>query len=49
MDFIGDLGGVHGIMLQIAGWIVGNYAAFHSSWSIISALYRVRLPQGNIF
>jgi hypothetical protein len=49
MDFIGDLGGVKDIMLQIAGWIVGSYAAFHSSWSIIASLYMVKLPQGNIF
>jgi hypothetical protein len=49
MDFIGDLGGVKDIMLQIAGWIIGSYAAFHSSWSTISALYKVKLPDGNIF
>jgi hypothetical protein len=49
MSFIGDLGGVKDIMLQIAGWIVGSYAAFHSSWSTICALYRVRLPNGNIY
>jgi hypothetical protein len=49
MDFIGDLGGVKDILLQIAGWIIGSYAAFHSSWSTISALYRVKLPEGNIF
>jgi hypothetical protein len=49
MSFIGDLGGVKDIMLQLAGWIIGSYAAFHSSWSTISALYRVKLPDGNIY
>ena len=49
MDFIGDLGGVNDIMLKSASLIIGSYAAFHSSWSTISALYRVKLPLGNIF
>ena len=42
MDFIGDLGGVPAIMLQLCGWVVGSYAAFHASFATISALYRVR-------
>jgi hypothetical protein len=49
MDLIGDLGGVKDIMLQISGWIVGSYAAFNTSWSIIASLYMAKLPQGNIF
>jgi hypothetical protein len=49
MDFIGDLGGVRDIMLEIAGWLIGSYAAFHSAWATMSALYRVRLPDGNIY
>jgi hypothetical protein len=49
MDFIGDLGGVRDIMLELAGWLIGSYAAFHSSWATVSALYRVRLPDGNMF
>lgn len=49
MAFIGDLGGVKDIMLQLAGWVIGSYAAFHASWSTISSLYRVKLPEGNIY
>ena len=49
MDFIGDLGGVKDIMLQLAGWVIGSYAAFHASWSTVAALYRVKLPEGNIY
>jgi hypothetical protein len=44
MDFIGDLGGVKGIMMQIAAWFVGSYSAFHASFATIRALYRVRDP-----
>ena len=49
MDFIGDLGGVKDIMLQLAGWVIGSFAAFHASWSTVAALYRVKLPEGNIY
>ena len=49
MDFIGDLGGVNDIMLQLAGWVIGSYAAFHASWATVAALYRVKLPGGNIY
>lgn len=42
MDFIGDLGGVPAIMLQLAGWVIGSYSAFHASFATMSALYRVK-------
>lgn len=42
MDFIGDLGGVPDLLLQICGWILGGWAAFSSSWATISHLYKVR-------
>ena len=45
MSFIGDLGGVQGILLQICGWIIGGYAAFHSVFSTISALYHFKSSQ----
>jgi hypothetical protein len=50
MDFIGDLGGVPAIMLQLCGWVVGSYSAFHASFAIISALYTVKnSDKENIF
>lgn len=49
MDFIGDMGGVSDIMLQLASWLIGSYAAFHASWATVSALYRIKLPDGNIY
>jgi hypothetical protein len=42
MDFIGDLGGVPAIMLQLAGWVIGSYSAFHASFATMSALYKVK-------
>jgi hypothetical protein len=42
MMFIGDLGGVSELLLQICGWILGGYAAFHSAYSTMSALYFVQ-------
>lgn len=42
MDFIGDLGGVPAIMLQLAGWVIGSYSAFHASYATMSALYRIK-------
>jgi len=42
MDFIGDLGGVPAIMLELAGWAIGSYSAFHASYATMSALYRVK-------
>jgi hypothetical protein len=42
MQFIGDLGGVQGILIQIAGWIIGSYSVFHASFATVSALYRVK-------
>jgi hypothetical protein len=49
MDFIGDIGGVTGIMLQICGWILGGYAAFHSAFMTMSALYKVKKNGSNPF
>lgn len=42
MDFVGDLGGVPGFLLQVGGWVVGSYSAFYSSLSMIEETYRVR-------
>ena len=49
MDFIGALGGVSDLLLQILGWIIGGYAAFHSSVATISALYKVKTENTSIF
>lgn len=40
MDFIGDIGGIGEILLQICGWVFGGYAAFHAMFSTIAVLYR---------
>lgn len=45
MDFIGDLGGVQGIMLQIAGWLIGSYSAFHASYATAKALYKIKTKE----
>lgn len=42
MDFIGALGGVSDLLLQILGWIFGGYAAFHSGFATLAALYKVK-------
>jgi hypothetical protein len=42
MDFIGNLGGVSGLLLEILGWIIGGYAAFHSSIATLAILYKVK-------
>jgi len=49
MDFIGSLGGVSDLLLQIVGWIFGGYAAFHSSIATLAALYRVRSSEPSLF
>ena len=49
MSFIGDLGGVQGILLQICGWIIGGYASFHSIFSTVSALYFIKNKNEPIF
>ena len=49
MDFIGSLGGVSDLLLQIIGWIFGGYAAFHSSVATISALYRIKSKDPSVF
>mmetsp|Transcript_41931 Transcript_41931/g.64188 ORF Transcript_41931/g.64188 Transcript_41931/m.64188 type:complete len:140 (-) Transcript_41931:166-585(-) len=42
MDFIGTLGGVTDILLQILGWVLGGYAVFHSTFATVAALYKVK-------
>ena len=42
MDFIGDLGGVPAILLQIAGWVFGSYVGFRASMVTLRDLYRLR-------
>ena len=42
MDWLGALGGVPDLLFQLAGFIIGGYAAFNSSFFTISGLYRVR-------
>jgi len=42
MDWIGDMGGVPGIMRDICGMAVGGWAAFHSAFMTISVLYGVK-------
>lgn len=49
MDFIGALGGVSDLLLQILGWIFGGYAAFYSGVATLSALYRVKENGTSIF
>jgi hypothetical protein len=49
MDFIGALGGVSDLLLQILGWIFGGYAAFHSGLATLAALYKVRHGGGSLF
>jgi len=39
MDFIGDIGGVGEVLLQICGWVFGGYGAFHAMFSTIAILY----------
>ena len=42
MDFIGSMGGINRILLQIAGWFYGGYAGFWSAFSILGFLYKIR-------
>lgn len=49
MDFIGSLGGVSNLLLQIVGWVFGGYAAFHSSTATLAALYKVRSSATSLF
>jgi len=41
MDWIGDMGGVPGIMRDLCASMVGGWGAFHSAFMTMSALYRV--------
>jgi hypothetical protein len=47
MNFIGDLGGTSEFMLQLAGWILGSYSAFHASIATMSALYFYRVKNSD--
>ena len=42
MDWIGDMGGVPGIVMDLCGMAVGGWSAFHSTFATISMLYRVK-------
>lgn len=47
MDFIGSLGGVSDFMLQVAGWVLGGFAAFHQSYATMKVLYKIRRPESD--
>lgn len=32
-------------MLQVAGWVLGGYAAFHQAYATMTVLYKVRRPE----
>jgi hypothetical protein len=49
MDFIGTLGGVSGLLLEILGWVFGGYATFHSGFATLAALYKVKQNGPSIF
>ena len=49
MMFLGNLGGVTDLLLQIAGVILGGYAAFHSSFATIASLYIFKSNKNPIF
>jgi hypothetical protein len=42
MDFVGSLGGVNRVLLQMASAIFGGYATFWSIFSTNSALYKIK-------
>ena len=43
MDLIGSLGGVNRIMMQLATYVIGGYAAFHSSLATANALTKIKI------
>jgi hypothetical protein len=47
MDFIGSLGGVSDFMLQVVGWVIGGYAAFHQAYATMNVLYKIRRPESD--
>lgn len=49
MDLLDALGGVPGIMLQIAGWVIGGYAAFHSSIITLGQMFIIKNAPPNTF
>lgn len=46
MDFIGSLGGVSGFVLQMTQFVIGGYAAFHSSVVTASAINKLKVANG---
>ena len=42
MDWIGDMGGVPGIILDMFAMIIGGYAAFHAVLETTGQLYKVK-------
>lgn len=49
INFIGDIGGVTGLLLKISGFIIGGYTSFHSIFTTISSLYKVKHSGENLF
>jgi len=41
MDFLGAIGGVSRVMLQIIGFIIGTYSNFFATFSTIGMLYKI--------
>jgi hypothetical protein len=48
MDFVASMGGINRILLQIAGFFYGGFAAFWSAFSILGLFYKIRSDK-NIF
>ena len=42
MDFLGAIGGVSRILLQIVGVLIGSYSKFLASFSTIGMLYKIK-------
>ena len=42
MDWIGDMGGVPGILKDMCAMVIGGWAAFHSLYVTVSVLYKVK-------
>ena len=42
MDWLGALGGVPDLLMKLAGFFVGGYATFNSTFYTMSGLYKVR-------
>jgi hypothetical protein len=42
MDFLGNIGGVAGILYPFCTFIAGNYITFSNNFSLITSLYRIK-------